>query len=69
MVTAPPRTLTPIEQQVAAAWAALRIARADADRSPNADTIKNEEACERMFNRALDRLPRKETTCSPSASS
>ena len=60
-MSAPAKQLTPVETRVAAAWAALCAARNAAWRSPNADNIENEQECERMLNRCLDRLPREKS--------
>jgi hypothetical protein len=44
-----------IDQQISEAWQELLLARMDASRSPNADTLRTEEYAELRVNRLLDR--------------
>lgn len=50
------RALSPLEQQIAEARIAQRLARLDVERSPNTDTLRAEKGATRELNVLLDRL-------------
>lgn len=57
-MSAPPRTLTALEQNIVDARAAQMAARIAWARSPNRDTIDAEKLSTRNLNLLIDRLPR-----------